>query len=396
MNIFKITLIIALTSVIFGCTNSAIENTKAKDSATEQDTGIYTAELSISPDSIVSGQPVELKFRVKDPKGETFTDLEINHEKPIHLYVVSEDLSQFYHQHPTKNADGIFEDTFTFPNGGKYKIFVDYKPKNSKKLFDSYSLAVSGDVRKSVEIIPDQKFEKTVEGLRVTMNADGDLVSNKELMLTFQVFDAAADKPATDLQNYLGVKAHFVIISKDLKDFVHVHAMSNDNVKSEEHSHGDNHTEMQMDEKLAGINAESYVSAMVTFPKAGIYKIFATFKHKDKLTIVPFIFEVKKGNEEKPIDLSNAKFPAGAYKIIVSKNGFTPQTISYKANNPLKLAFYRADKENCVDGIVFKDLNIKKDLPVGKVVLVDIPTDKKGEFNYSCNDGKLEGSITIN
>ncbi|MGI8544124.1 MAG: hypothetical protein ACR2MD_11710, partial [Aridibacter sp.] len=360
MNILKITLIIALTSVIFGCTNSAIENTKAKDSATEQDMGIYTAELSISPDSIVSGQPVELKFLVKDPKGETFTDLEITHEKPIHLYVVSEDLSQFYHQHPTKNADSIFEDTFTFPNGGKYKIFVDYKPKNSKKLFDSYSLAVSGDARKNVEIIPDQKFEKTVEGLRITMNADGDLVSNKELMLTFQVFDAAANKPATDLQNYLGAKVHFVIISKDLKDFVHVHAMSKDNVKSEEHSHGDNHTEMHTDEKLAGINAESYVSAMVTFPKAGIYKIFATFKHKDKLTIVPFIFEVKKGNEEKPIDLSNAKFPAGAYKIIVSKNGFTPQTISYKANNPLKLAFYRADQENCVDGIVFKDLNIKK------------------------------------
>ncbi|MGI8544779.1 MAG: cupredoxin domain-containing protein, partial [Aridibacter sp.] len=77
-------------------------------------------------------------------------------------------------------------------------------------------------------------------------------------------------------------------------------------------------------------------------------------------------------------------------------NGFTPQTISYKANNPLKLAFYRADQENCVDGIVFKDLNIKKDLPVGEVVLVDIPTDKKGEFNYSCSNGKLKGSITIN
>lgn len=388
-------MLMAISLNLFGCTNSMSDNNQTLNSAKEKETGIYSVEFSVTPSTIVSGQPVKLFFKVRNPKGETFSDLELLHEKPMHLYVVSEDLTQFYHQHPVKNAEGVFEDSFTFPNGGKYKIYVDMKPKNAAKLVESYDIQVSGDVRQSVEIKPDEKFEKTVEGLRVTMKPDGELIANKELMLTFQVFDAADKKPVTDLQDYLGAKAHFVVISKDLKDFVHIHSMSNDNVKGEQISHGGNHNEMPMNEKLAGKDAESYVAAMLSFPKAGIYKIFASFKRNDKVIVVPFIFEVKEGLEEKPIDLSNAKFPEGSFKVIVSKNGFTPQEISYKSEKPLKLAFYRADEENCSDEIVFKDLNIRKDLPVGQVVLIDIPSAKKGEINYSCNNGKLKGKINI-
>lgn len=47
-----------------------------------------------------------------------------------------------------------------------------------------------------------------------------------ELNLDFAAFDAATGKPATDLQNYLGELAHFVIISEDLVDFVHAHPMA--------------------------------------------------------------------------------------------------------------------------------------------------------------------------
>lgn len=399
MNNLTIILLTIFSLNIFACTNATSENTQAKDSENKKVAGIYSVEFSVTPSSIVSGNPVKMFFKIKNPQGETYSDLELLHEKPIHLYVVSEDLSQFFHQHPLKNADGVFEDSFTFPNGGKYKIYVDLKPKNADKLVESYDLMVSGNVRENVEIKPDEKLEKTVEGLRVTLKSDGELVSNKELMLTFQAFDAASGKPVTDLQNYLGAKAHFVVISKDLQDFVHIHPMSMDNVKAEESPHGGDHqehSEMKTDDKLAGKDAESIVSAIVSFPKAGIYKVFASFKRNEKVIIVPFTFEVKPGNEEKPIDLSNIKFPDGAFKIIVSKNGFTPQTISYKANNPLKLAFYRADEENCVGGIKINELNINKKLPVGKVVLVDIPTDKKGEYTYSCNDEKLSGKITIN
>ncbi len=102
-----------------------------------------------------------------------------------------------------------------------------------------------------------------------------------------------------------------------------------------------------------------------------------------------------KGVEEKAVDMKNAKFPEGAFKIVVSENGFTPQEISYKQGQPLKLAFYRADDKNCGSEIVFKDLNIKKKLPVGKVVLVDVPTDKAREVSFACGMGIMKGKIVV-
>lgn len=102
-----------------------------------------------------------------------------------------------------------------------------------------------------------------------------------------------------------------------------------------------------------------------------------------------------KGVEEKAVDMKNAKFPDGAFKVVVSENGFMPQEISYKQGQPLKLAFYRADDKNCGSEIVFKDLNIKKKLPVGKVVLVDIPTDKANKFSFACGMDLMKGKIVV-
>ncbi len=148
-----------------------------------------------------------------------------------------------------------------------------------------------------------------------------------------------------------------------------------------------------MDEKLVNADASSIVSAHVTFPKPSIYRIWAQFKRGGKVTTVPFTFEVKKGEAEKILE--SAQIPKGAFKIVVSKDGFTPQEISFKKGQPLQLAFYRVDEENCGSEVVFKDLNIKKSLPVGKVVVVDIPTDKAGEISFACGMDMYKGKIII-
>ena len=243
--------------------------------------------------------------------------------------------------------------------------------------------------------------------MRVVLKPDSDLVSNKQMLLDFQVFDSKTNKPVTDLENYLGAKAHFVVISQDLEEFVHAHPMSRDNVKDAEHAHDSMNGEMsgksshastdghQQDTKLAGQDAESIVSAHLTFPKPAIYKIFAQFQRGGKVITVPFIIEAKIGEEEKAVDLKNAKIPEGALKIVVSENGFTPQEISFKQGQPLKLAFYRADAKNCGGEIVFKDLKIKKKLPVGKVILVDVPTDNTGEISFVCGMDMMKGKIVV-
>lgn len=388
MKIFLLFLIVSLLFSFTGCnTTQTIQNQTAKSDVqtsepSKTQSGKLTAELKTNPPNVSANAATDLIFTIKNEKGETVRDFQIVHEKPMHLLVVSEDLSEFYHIHPEVQSDGTYKVSFNFPNGGNYRLYADFTPLDSAQIVQNFPLEVSGNARPKVELTADATLEKTVENLRVIMKPDSDLQSNKEMMLNFQVFDGATNKPVEDLENYLGAKAHFVVISQDLQEFVHAHPMSTDNVKDAEHSHQMDGMQMSEDkphshnEKLNGSVNRSIVSAHVTFPKPGLYKIFAQFQRAGKVVTVPFTVDIKKGEEEKAVDSSKVNFPKDAMKIIVSKDGFTPNEISYKSGEPLKLAFYRSDAENCGSEVVFKDLHITKKLPVGEVVLVDIPTPR--------------------
>lgn len=246
----------------------------------------YTAELKLNNEQVESGKPVELTFQIKDPKGKNVSDLEIVHEKPMHLFMVSEDLSQYFHEHPTRQTDGTYKLPYTFPNGGKFKVFIDFKPLDDEQTVESFDVDVAGEKPEKIELKPETNFEKTVEDLLVKMKPNTDLTKQKDIILNYEIFDSETKKPANDLQNYLGAKAHFVIIRKGLGRFVHAHPMSGDmnmNMNSNQN----------MDGMTMEIDEDHKISAMTNFPNSGIYKIFAQFKRNDKIITVPFIFEVK-------------------------------------------------------------------------------------------------------
>ncbi|HQU83027.1 MAG TPA: cupredoxin domain-containing protein [Pyrinomonadaceae bacterium] len=372
---------------------NAAENPKpletGKSIVTEN--GVYSIDLKTNPTEVKAGEETNYTFEVKSPKNETVRNFEIVHEKPMHVLIVSDDLEEFYHVHPDLQTDGKFTGKFTFPNGGNYTVYTDFTLKGLPQSVQNFAVKVSGKERAKVELKPDEKFEKTVEGLRFVMKPNGELIAGNQLMLDYDIYDSS-NKPVTDLENYLGAKAHFVIISKDLQEFVHAHPMSADNVKAEEKPHGDNHDH---GDKMANMANISTVSAHIAFPKGSIYKIWAQFQRGGKVITVPFTVDVKPGSKEKEIDTSKVNIPEGAFKVVVSSAGFAPEEITFKKGQPLKLAFYRADKDNCADEVVFKDLNIKQKLPVGEVTLIDIPTDKAGEFNFACGMNMFKGKVIV-
>jgi hypothetical protein len=252
----------------------------------------YTADLQLNTASPESGQPLEMTFQIKDPAGKNFSDLEIIHEKPMHLFMVSRDLSQYFHEHPEKQTDGTFKLPYTFQSGGKFKIFIDFKPPDDEQTVESFDLEVKGEKLPEIKLIPDKKFEKTIGGILVKMKPNIELIKQKDVLLNFQVFDAVTQEPVTDLQNYLGEKAHFVIIRKGLGRFVHAHPMSAD--KMNNMNTNQNMNAMNMDKMPMSANDRtSKITAMTNFPNRGIYKIFAQFKRNDKVITVPFVFEVR-------------------------------------------------------------------------------------------------------
>ncbi len=236
MKRFLVSAIISVISLfavfLAACSNAATTRTAENsntavvtDSMKTNVERAFTVDYRSEPGAIQAGMPTMLAFTVKDKQGAIVKDLQVVHEKPMHLLIVSKDLAEFYHVHPEQSADGSYRVQHTFPNGGEYKLYTDFTPKNAVQVVEQIDVKVAGTERAKVSLVADGKFEKTVNGLRVVMKPEGELKAGNELTLNLQAFDAASNKPAADLQNYLGELAHFVIISEDLKDFVHAHPM---------------------------------------------------------------------------------------------------------------------------------------------------------------------------
>lgn len=358
----------------------------------------YAMDIKVESPEINAEKEVTFDFSVKDKEGKPFDNLKIVHEKLIHLLVVSDDLAFFDHVHPEKQADGSFKLNYKFPMGGIYKLYADFTPEDSPQIVNVFDVNVGGEPRQKTPLTADKDFKKTVDGLTFTMKPDGDLKAANGVALNFYVTDENG-KAVTDLQPYLGAMAHFVVISEDASKFLHVHAeggkMTETKGTGGHEGHGDQHGGMEMDVKPDVKDAETpNVMAHTEFPTGGLYKLWGQFQRNGKVITVPFVVNVATADAK---TANNVEIPKDAYKITVSKNGFSPEEITIDRSKFSKLAFLRTDSENCGSEIVFSDLNIKKKLPVGEVVLIDLPSNLKGKtLNFACGMDMMKGKLIIN
>lgn len=81
-------------------------------------------------------------------------------------------------------------------------------------------------------------------------------------------------------------------------------------------------------------------------------------------------------------------------KITVSTN-YEPKSVTVKKGQPVKLAFFRQDEDNCGDEVIFPKLGIKKKLPVGETVLVELTPQETGEIAFTCGMDMMRGKIVV-
>jgi Cupredoxin-like domain len=87
--------------------------------------------------------------------------------------------------------------------------------------------------------------------------------------------------------------------------------------------------------------------------------------------------------------------PPGSVLVNVTMVGFDPAVIEAKAGEPLKLAFFRPNAANCGREVVFPDLGIRKELPPGQTVIVDITPTKSGPLGFECGMKMLKGQLIV-
>lgn len=229
--------------------------------------GDAKASFSFAAGDATANEEQELTIQIADPDGNPIQDYQENHEKLLHLIVVSRDLSFFNHIHPEYQGNGRFTVRTSFPSGGDYKLFADFVPKGGTGTTLSEWVKVGGTAGERAAIAPDAKLVQEVDGKEVELTLSSTKAS-EEVMLTFNIMDASTKKGINDLEPYLGAVGHVVILSADAEQYLHVHPM---------------------DEKATGPKAEF----MTKFPKSGTYKIWGQFQHQGKVFTVPFVVDIQ-------------------------------------------------------------------------------------------------------
>lgn len=346
--------------------------------------GSYNVDLTVEPGEIKENQPVKLSFTVKDPAGKPNPALDIVHEKPMHLLIVSDDLALFDHIHPEPASDGRYAVETKFPAAGKYKIFLDYTPTGTSQQIARLEVDVAGDARSRNKLVVDKEDTKSFGDLRVTMNFDKQPKAGELTKINCTLADAATGKPVTDLEPYLGAMAHFVIISEDGKEFLHAHPADHNH----EHGNGGAHSHSTLQK------GGPVVSANTTFPKPGLYKAWAQFQRGGKVITTDFVINIAEGTQ---ISAASPTLESGVQKIkvTVSEQGYEPVKLKLKRGVPAQITFLRTDENNCGDKVVFKQLGIQKELAVGKPVVVEFTPDKEGEFSFTCSMGMYRGTLQV-
>ncbi|MBI4851221.1 MAG: cupredoxin domain-containing protein [Acidobacteria bacterium] len=338
----------------------------------------FNVSLSTEPSEVKPKEKAKLIFSMQDAstKDISINDLEIVHEKPMHLIVVSEDLSFFNHIHPMPTSDGsIFEVETEFPNAGKYRFYLDYSPKSVGHRLARLDINVIGTVPAAIELVEDKTDFQIIEDLKVTIKPEKAFQANEALTLAFLVEDAKTGKPITDIEPYLGAFAHFNIIKQDHSETLHAHPLVEAKSKDE--------------------RGGPEIGTRTIFPKPGLYKIWTQFQRKGKVIVAPFIINVAEGKAQSEAILAKNDSGVQKLKVTVDKDGFTPTNFQLKPGVPAQITFIRADEKNCGEEVLFTELGIRKELPLGKEILVEFTPDKTSGYEFTCGMGMLKGNVLV-
>ena len=229
----------------------------------------YPTTFTFLPARIPANEKLHLDIRVAQPKtGTRVKQFQIVHEKPIHLFIVSEDLAYFSHEHPDLKGDGTFSLDTRLPKPGTYKLLADFFPEGGTPQLISDVITTAGYQRSFASGIshpPADLSPKHGQNLDVALSLDPEQpIAGKKTMMFFRL------KPADGIETYLGAWGHMLVASNDLVDTIHTHPMYVTDPDS----------------------GEKQVQFNMFFPREAIYRVWVQFQREGKVNTVAFTIPV--------------------------------------------------------------------------------------------------------
>lgn len=246
-------------------------------------TNSYFMAFKAEP-NVEAGKAAKLSFTpsIKGNESE-MVPLDIQHDKKLHLIVVSKDLSYFDHIHPEFQPNGAYEinvlpteanytngkfhNETKFEQAGDYVLFADYVPSGANHQLERIELNVSGTPYKAQKYTASKTVSMT-DGYEVSLEPEGGkFFSDGTSHISGIIKKDGKEVSADSFENYLAAKAHVVVISEDSQSYLHVHP-----------------------EVVNG-----RLDLHTTFGKAGIFRGWMQFQTNGQVHTADFVIKVEAG-----------------------------------------------------------------------------------------------------
>lgn len=212
--------------------------------------GLATAadgmRLDLLTPELARGRTQALRFRVLGDHDRPVRELDVAHERRMHVIVVRRDLAAFQHLHPQMDADGAWSVPLRLDRAGAYRVYADFE-RNGRPTTLAADLRVDGAA--------DLRPLPAVTTLAVSDGGDdieldaGRLHAGEPATLSFTVTN---DGRPAEIVPYLGAGGHLVALREGDLAFLHVHPV--------------------------GAARRGRVAFETTFPSAGRYRLFLQYR----------------------------------------------------------------------------------------------------------------------
>lgn len=219
-------------------------------------TSTYEMNLELKPPAIVPTETTRLKFSFLDSQGQRATQFQVMHEKLFHMFIVSEDLEYFLHDHPVLQADGTFLFDAEFPRSGMYRILADIYPEGADPQLIAETVYAGGAAQTPASLARDYG-PKDGENLQAAFRTVPEQpIAGQTTQLRFHI------SPAEGLEQYLAAWGHMLVSSDDTIDLIHAHPFIADGGPD--------------------------VQFNVTFPRERTYRVWVQFQRLGKVSTLRF------------------------------------------------------------------------------------------------------------
>jgi Cu+-exporting ATPase len=233
------------------------------------------------PSNVAPGEPARAVLTVVDSEtGQPVTDLTRNHEAWMHVVVTRADLGTFAHLHPEPTGEpGQLAVDVTFPTGGRYLVHTEFRRQGEMAdVLQGQAVTVAGPTGPPARLTPGSRTQ-VADGVAVRL--DGEPVADEDTELELSFTDAGTGEPVTGLQPYLAAAGHVIVMRSDGAFFQHAHA---------EETGPDGEPVFALPGQTFGPRLDLHV----TFPTAGVYRMWGQFRLADgSVVAVPYTVRVR-------------------------------------------------------------------------------------------------------